>query len=169
MQFICPVCKKAGLDNYTSTHIICPNCESDLKPYLLLHSLPKSKSNKISLFVIGGMVLLVLALSFIFYNSIEDKNQRLNINIKAVLQYQDTIKLLNSAITQIKNIKPGNNTIDQEVIIQYKVKNGDYPSKIAEFFYNDWKMYSKIETDNNLLQPYILKVGQVLIIKLKKE
>ena len=62
-----------------------------------------------------------------------------------------------------------NKSSEKEFSIQYKVKNGDCPSKIALFFYNDWKMYKKIEADNNLTQPYILKVGQLLTIKLIKE
>ncbi len=62
-----------------------------------------------------------------------------------------------------------NNISAKEIVILYKVKRGDYPSKIAEFFYNDWRMYKKIEADNNLHQPYTLKIGQHLTIKLKKE
>jgi hypothetical protein len=52
------------------------------------------------------------------------------------------------------------------VVIEYKVRLNDCPSKIAQFFYNDWTMYKKIETDNHLVQPYTLKVGQILKISI---
>jgi hypothetical protein len=45
----------------------------------------------------------------------------------------------------------------------------DYPYKIAQFFYGDGKMYKKIEVDNNLHQPYTLKVGQILLIKISQD
>ena len=54
----------------------------------------------------------------------------------------------------------------RDVSIKYQVKKGDFPYKIAEFFYNDGSKYKQIEADNNLKQPYTLKTGQILIIKL---
>jgi hypothetical protein len=56
-----------------------------------------------------------------------------------------------------------------DIVIHYKVKKGDYPAKIAAFFYDDWSMYKKIESDNNLKNHYTLQIGQTLIIKLKSE
>ena len=132
MQFNCPVCNKAGLPNYTATPTICPQCNSDLKPFLLLHSISKPNSNKVNKFALVAFALIV----YVFYQ----------------------MQIINE-----------NKSSQKEIVIKYKVKNGDYPSKIAQFFYNDWRMYKKIEADNNLKQPYILKVGQPLTIKLTQE
>ncbi len=155
MNHNCPVCNKAGLPDYTATQTICPQCNSDLKPFLLLHSISKPISNKANKFALFGVTLVGCALAILYLKSISDKSQVASENSKAIVQLQDSINTLH--------------TTEKEIVIQYKVKNGDYPSKIAQFFYNDWKMYKKIEADNNLTQPYILKVGQLLTIKLKQE
>ena len=151
----CPVCNKAGLPDYTATQTICPQCNSDLKPFMLLHSISKPKSNKANKFAFVALALVSCALAILYFNYISLKKQIAIENSKAIVQLQDSINTLH--------------TTEKEIVIQYKVKNGDYPSKIAQFFYNDWKMYKKIEADNNLKQPYILKVGQPLTIKLTQE
>lgn len=166
MQFNCPVCNKAGLPNYTAIPTICPQCNSDLKPFLLLHSILKPKANKFALFALAlvGVVLAILYLS-----SISDKKQIASEHTKSITQLQDSISKLLTTFAKTQTVEPENKSSQKEIVIQYKVKNGDYPSKIAQFFYNDWRMYKKIEADNNLKQPYILKVGQPLTIKLTKE
>lgn len=87
--------------------------------------------------------------------------------------------VLNDSISKIQNvnIKLGTQKKNEQqpivenldVSLKYKVKKGDYPYKIAEFFYNDGSKYKQIEADNNLKQPYTLQVGQILIIKLSQE
>ena len=155
MNSNCPICNKAGLPDYTTTHTRCPQCNSDLKPFMLLHSISKPKSNKANKFAFVALALVSCALAILYFNYISLKKQIAIENSKAIVQLQDSINTLH--------------TTGKEIVIQYKVKNGDYPSKIAQFFYNDWKMYKKIEADNNLKQPYILKVGQLITIKLKQE
>ena len=56
-----------------------------------------------------------------------------------------------------------------DATVKYVVKKGDYPYKIAKFFYNDGKKYKQIEEDNGLEQPYELIVGQILKIKIPQE
>jgi nucleoid-associated protein YgaU len=91
-------------------------------------------------------------------NSINEKQKFIASNTAATQQYRDTIQSIRTDVITNPN----------NVSIRYKVKKGDYPAKIAKFFYNDWSMYKKIERDNNLHQPYILKVGQILIIKINQ-
>lgn len=84
---------------------------------------------------------------------------------------------LNESIAEIQsldvtNIIEENQTqpiTERDVAVKYIVKKGDYPYKIAQFFYNDGSKYKQIEADNNLVQPYTLKVGQVLTIKISQE
>lgn len=169
MQFNCPVCNKAGLPNYTATPTICPQCNSDLKPFLLLHSISKPKANKANLFALFALALVGGVLAILYFNSISDSKQIASENTKAITQLQDSISKLQTPLEKTQTVERENKSSEKEIVIQYKVKNGDYPSKIAQFFYNDWRMYKKIEADNNLKQPYILKVGQPLTIKLKQE
>lgn len=169
MQFNCPVCNKAGLPNYTATPTICPQCNSDLKPFLLLHSILKPTSNKANKFALFVLVLVGVVLAILYFSSISDKKQIASEHTKSITQLQDSISKLLTTFTKTQTVEPENKSSQKEIVIQYKVKNGDYPSKIAQFFYNDWRMYKKIEADNNLKQPYILKVGQPLTIKLTQE
>ncbi len=169
MNHNCPVCNKAGLPDYRAIQTICPQCNSDLKPFLLLHSISKPTSNKANLFALFGMALITCVLVILYFNSISDKTQIASENSETIFQLQDSIKTLQTTFSNSQTVQSEIKSTEKEIVIQYKVKNGDYPSKIAQFFYNDWKMYKKIEADNNLTQPYILKVGQILTIKLKQE
>jgi hypothetical protein len=110
-----------------------------------------------------GILSLVLAL--LFYNSVSENKKQTDENKKQTAQLKDSILILQS---QIKNDSLKENHLIKEIVIEYKVKFGDYPSKIAHFFYNDWKLYKKIEIDNNLIQPYTLKEGQKLKIKINQ-
>jgi len=164
----CPICDKSGLPDYTNIHTVCPQCNSDLKAFMLLHSIDKPKYNKKFLFIFVVVSTIGLVFVILYFNSLLE-NGKLESEIKNKVEtIQDSLQTLYSAIshnkTKISDVKIPEN----EIIIQYKVKSGDNLSKIAQFFYNDWKMYRQIETDNNLTQPYILKVGQMLKIKIKK-
>ena len=169
MNHNCPVCNKAGLPDYRATQTICPQCNSDLKPFLLLHSISKPTSNKANKFALFGGALVACVLAILFFYFIPDNKQIASENSKTIIQLKDSIKTLQADFAKSQIVQPENKSSEREIVIQYKVKNGDYPSKIAQFFYNDWKMYKKIEADNNLTQPYNLKVGQLLTIKLKQE
>lgn len=167
MQFNCPVCNKGGLPDYTATPTICPQCNSDLKAFLLLHSISKPKPTKTILFSLSGIVLVAFAFAFLYFNSLSNRKKIASNNSRKVAELQDSINKIQSANTQ--KIQPENKSSEKEFVILYKVKNGDYAGKISRLFYNDWRMYKKIEADNNLQKRYVLKVGQPLTIKLKKE
>jgi len=169
MNHNCPVCSKAGLPDYRATQTICPQCNSDLKPFLLLHSISKPTPNKANKFALFGVALVACVLAIQYFYSISEKKQIASEISKTIIQLQDSIQSLQADFARSQIVQPENKSSVREIVIQYKVKNGDYPSKIAQFFYNDWKMYKKIEANNNLTQPYILKVGQLLTIKLKQE
>lgn len=158
MDFNCPVCNKAGLPDFTATHTFCPQCNSDLKPFLLLHSISTSKPQQSIRLVLILFVAITCVLAYLLMNSINEKQKFIASNTAATQQYRDTIQSIRTDVITNPN----------NVSIRYKVKKGDYPAKIAKFFYNDWSMYKKIERDNNLHQPYILKVGQILIIKINQ-
>lgn len=168
MERNCPVCNKAGITDFTTHHVVCPQCNSDLKAYLLLHSISNSNPSTIKRLALVGVLILTLALSFLYFMTLNE-NKALTTTNSQLLQLRDTISNLKTDLAlKSKNLIVIESK-SSDVIFRYSVKQGDYPSKIAEFFYNDWRMYKKIETDNNLSQPYVLKVGQQLIIELKTE
>lgn len=167
MSYNCPICNKAGLPDYTKNDVVCPQCNSDLKAFSLLNSISKPQKSKIGMYVIVGISLLSIALLGLFIKSNSDKKELVAKNV-----------ILKDSITKIQSINFANEkeetklqpiTEKQDVTIQYIVKKGDYPYKIAQLFYNDGSKYKKIEADNNLEQPYTLKVGQVLTIKISQE
>lgn len=167
-KYKCPVCDSPAITaDYTKTHIICPICNSDLKAFSLLNSISKPQKSKIEMYVIVGISLLSIALLGLFLKSNSDKKELIAKNV-----------ILNDSISKIQVItvadikeEPKTQPIaeKQDVTVKYVVKKGDYPYKIAQFFYNDGSKYKQIEADNNLAQPYSLKVGQVLTIKISKE
>jgi len=165
----CPICNKAGLPDYTNKHTVCPQCNSDLKPFLLLHSITKPNSKTQMRFGITAIGLAAVVFAALYFHSISDSKKIASNNLKSISLLQDSIRNLHNDIAKTQPIAPEKNLLEKEIAIQYKVKHGDYPSKIAQFFYNDWRMYKQIETDNNLQQPYTLKVGQSLTIKLKQQ
>ncbi len=167
MSYNCPICNKAGLPDYTKNDVVCPQCNSDLKAFSLLNSISKPQKSKIGMYAIVGISLLSIALLGLFIKSNSDKKELVTKNV-----------ILNDSIAKIQSINFANekeeNTTPpiaekQDVTINYVVKKGDYPYKIAQFFYNDGSKYKQIEADNNLEQPYTLKVGQVLTIKISQE
>lgn len=167
MSHNCPICNKAGLPDYTKNDVICPQCNSDLKAFSLLNSISKPQKSKIGMYAILGISLLSIALLGLFLKSNSDRKELVAKNL-----------ILNDSITKmqvvtIADIKEETKTQPiaekQNVTVKYVVKKGDYPYKIAQFIYNDGSKYKQIEADNNLAQPYTLKVGQVLTIKISQE
>lgn len=168
MNLTCPVCNKAGLPDYKVRRTICPQCNSDLKPYQLLHSLSNQpKRNRLgpALLIVFGISTSVLL--FLLFKTINEKKELIAEKSTTLPTHQNSHDTIKTAISNV----PDSTKIShaESHIITYTVRQGDCPSVIAHFFYNDWKMYKKIEKDNNLLPGYILKVGQHLIIKLNKE
>lgn len=161
----CPICNKAGLPDYTKESVVCPQCNSDLKAFLLLSSVSKPQKSKISTIILIGMTLFAITFFSLYIKSNSDKKV-LNSNNE----------LLNDSIIKIKHMQnitfnKGELRTDiakQEVIIKYIVKKGDCPYKIARFFYSSGSKYKLIEKDNNLEQPYTLKIGQILKIKISQ-
>lgn len=164
----CPICNKAGLPDFTSTHTVCPQCNSDLKPFLLLNTISKANSRKYLLLGIIGTGLVLIVFVLLYFNSISENNKMQVNNAIRVQTLQDSLHVIQSSISANLTNDSVSKTAEKVIIIQYKVKSGDCTSKIAQFFYNDWEMYKQIEADNNLIQPYILKVGQTLNIKIRQ-
>jgi nucleoid-associated protein YgaU len=166
----CPICNKAGLPDFTNIHTVCPQCNSDLKPFLLLKTIAKpSLTPKKYLLALGGAALIALLFIGLYFIALSEKRNSEMGNVSASLKYQDSIRILKLQISKEQGSKAGEPILEKDVIVHYKIKKDDCLSRIAQFFYNDWQKYKVIEIDNNLHNPYTLKVGQVLYIKLKQQ
>mgnify|MGYP003771527725 CR=1 FL=1 len=167
MKFNCPICNKAGLPDYRIQETICPQCNSDLKPYMVLHSVIKTKSRKLMIALVSTVALLIV-LSGIFIFSLKKRNENIRVSQSSLVAAQDSIKTLRVSLSKNEENKASPPINSKEVILIYKVKSGDYLGKIAQLFYNDHLMYRKIADDNNLQDPFILNVGQSLTIKIQQ-
>lgn len=157
----CPVCGQGGIKDYKTEHIVCPQCNSDLKPYLILDEISKVNiKNKLWITFLGSLMLVGFLLSGFLILKNSNMKEKISENIVTHSLLQDSIKKLNSFVSDSSNM------LNKSIIIKYVVKRGDYPWKIAESFYGEGKQYLQIEKENNLTPPYTLKVGQVLKIKL---
>ncbi|MDY0278659.1 MAG: LysM peptidoglycan-binding domain-containing protein [Acholeplasma sp.] len=166
----CPVCNKSGLPDYTNIPVICPQCNSDLKGFIYIKqtSTNYSKSVKNQKFLISFSVLmfLILLISLFFHPFIKQKE-----DIQIATKNNDSIIIelsteLAAKELEIKELKY-NSSNQQDINFLYIVKKGDNLSKIAYFFYNDWEMYKKIETDNNLKHGSLILPNDTLILKIK--
>jgi hypothetical protein len=161
MNYNCPICNQAGLPNYKIQPIQCPQCNADLKPYLLLHSISKTQNrNKINTLIICALTLICLSLLFFLSKNAADYSRNLAENGEKIQLLQDSLTRHNS--TKIIEIagKPSGNTVI------YAIKKGDSMWKIARLFYGNGSSYKQIEEANNLHKPYSLRPGQLLNINL---
>ncbi len=168
ITYNCPVCGQSGLADFKRQHLSCPQCNSDLKPYLLLSAITKTdkRKNRLSLLLIVFSVLIISISISLIKSGIDTKND-LELYKNQIVQLEDSVVSLNTKNQSLANkIKEIENQAAQNKYVKYTVKKGDFPWKIAEFFYGDGRKYVLIEKENNLIQPYILQVGQVLLIKM---
>jgi len=166
MNHNCPVCNKSGLPDWKKSKVVCPQCNSDLTPFLLLDSITKHKKGRLGTYTFIGLSFLAILFLGLFVKSNSEKSKVIATNVAL----NDSISDLKDKKVAIEKPKEEPQIIEKkEATLKYFVKKGDYPYKIAQFFYNDGKKYKQIEADNNLEQPYTLKVGQILIIKIPQE
>lgn len=164
----CPVCNKSGLPNFRSEPIVCPQCNSDLKGYMVLEKTNKTYKTTVrkqrNISVVALFLIFIVAVVFILtarqksiVSTPVTNNQDSTINVlqKEILNQEQKIKELQTT-----------NLNKQSTAYKYVVKNGDNLSKLAYIFYNDWQEYTRIEKDNNLTSGELIHPGDTLIIKL---
>jgi LysM repeat protein len=165
----CPVCNKTGLPDYRSVEVVCPQCNSNLRPYLVLSKFSNNGGNKKNKFILPIAIISFATIVLVIYfnernikeTSVTNKSETTIVNNKvdSTSYYKDKLKQLEAI--------PKTLDTPTEVAINYAVKRGDCLSTIAQNFYGDWRTYTKIEEDNKLQKPYRLNPGQILIIKIK--
>jgi len=165
MNNICPVCNKPGLPDYRIQETVCPQCNSNLKSYVLLNSIKRRSRRFVGGILAIAVLLSVLAVILHFTSAnksakiIDDKITKLEIA-------NDSIDFLIRRINQFEVNENANSSPEKPVTFIYKVRDGDNLGKIAELFFDDYRKFEKIAEDNNLTQPYLLLIGQPLTIKI---
>jgi hypothetical protein len=160
----CPICDKAGLPDYRIEPTICPQCNTDLKSYYLLQKVSKNNVlNRVKSIIIIFLVIGIIFLGFIFYNNNKSNHLSHQYSLHQIGLLEDSLSKINTRISFL--VESHQLEKQNEICIEYKIKDGDCLSVIAEFFYGDWKKYKKIQDDNNLVDESILEVGQIILIK----
>lgn len=166
----CPVCNKSGLPDYKTQEVTCPQCNSNLRAYLLLSNLSiPSAGNSKSFLPVSIVVLAISLLVIFFWNNSEKTKTEIPGTVPKIISakidssdyYKSVITTLKDSISKVKT--------QSGIEIEYKIKRGDCLSKIAYNFFGDWSKYTKIESDNNLVKPYKLAQGQIIKIKIESK
>ncbi len=161
----CPICNKAGLPDYAKSEVVCPQCNSDLRAFSLIDSIATPENGGLGNYALIGLSFLTVVFLGLFIKSSIDKKEILAENnvlydsITTIKSEKITLEKLAAELPAIES---------KEATVKYVVKKGDYPYKIAQLFYGDGNRYKQIEADNELKQPYTLKVGHILLIKISQ-
>lgn len=164
----CPICQKAGISNEVK---YCPQCNSDLSAFKLIDGIEneiKIKTNKILItaivsMTIGGLLTYsILSFSSKIVVSTESKYSQTIIlpHEKDSLEiYKRRYVIIKEEIDSLKESK-------SFTTINYKVKSGDNLSTIAKMFFSDIKKAEEIARLNNISNPNLINVNQVLKIQI---
>lgn len=164
----CPVCNKSGLPNFRSEPVVCPQCNSDLKGYMVLEKTNKTHKTTVrkqrNFSVVAIFLIFIIAVVFIL-----TARQKPTVSIPVSINQDSTINVLQKMVLKqeqkIKELQVSNLN-KQSTDYKYVVKNGDNLSKLAYIFYNDWQEFTRIEKDNNLTSGELIHPGDTLIIKI---
>ncbi|MBC8147803.1 MAG: LysM peptidoglycan-binding domain-containing protein [Bacteroidetes bacterium] len=166
----CPICQKTGLSDYRIEPTVCPQCNSDLKGYAIIHEATITRKKTIKkqriIFLSTSIFLLLIILGLV-YMPFQSSFQS-----ESLIHVQDSLNLMKAQLSQkndeLQDIKAQTSAVN-EIQIHYVVKSGDNLSKIAFFFYGDWEMYKEIEAVNNLIPRSKIFPNDTLLITLKAD
>ena len=158
----CPICDKIGLPDYRNIPTVCPQCDSDLSSFSYIQKIKNSANNNSYRKLIFTIVALCLCFVFIyhFFPRIITKT----IEVKIVSK-NDSIANLKSVILDLKQ-KQINEKAD---IVKYIVKQNDNLEKISKKYFDDYLHIQKIAKDNNIQNPNLIEIGEVLFIELNEK
>lgn len=169
----CPICGKQGLPDYRVNHVVCPQCDSDLKAYMLLAEIEESKEEVLlnfgivkkrqlifsRLFVLSSICIVFCLLTFVFFYT--NKVKEYDVSMANNMQLTTSISLLKRELDK-KPISPA-----VQEYFEYTVKHGDSFSKLAYLFYGSGRSRNseRIAVYNNMKISDLLMPGAKLKIK----
>ena len=170
----CPICGKPMLLDYHVLPVVCSQCDSDLKAYMLLNEISESEETVMQnlviakkmhskykiLFVISSICIAVyLSISvFLYLNKVKEYNVYMADN----RQLSTSITLLKKELDE----KPISSAVQE--YFEYTVKHGDSFSKLAYMFYGSGRSRNSeiIAVYNNMKISDLLMPGEKLKIKI---
>ena len=170
----CPLCEHTGLDANVE---FCPSCNADLSAYHALDTVEeKNKKQKrtLLLFIILFIIALLACIAIFF---IKGPVSTPEADDDKLAQYEATIdgmKAENHQLgtriatleTELKQCKEEAKTKPAVTEIKHVLKEGETLFDLAEKYYGDGELYTRIAADNNIDDPNIIYAGTVLIIKM---
>lgn len=159
----CPVCGKAGINDYHNKDVTCPCCGSDLSVFRVIDNIPEGKSNKTGFIwkCIAGLACVTTLGFGILANNYRSSNES---RIAESVLFQDSIKSLKSEIADLKN-KSEVSVPTQPTYHKHVVLPGDNLWKISRRYYNTGTRYAEIAEWNNIDVHATITAGDTLIIK----
>ena len=138
-NYKCPICEKAGLEDFRNKEIVCPACNSDLSIFVTINNNVKN-SNKY-IFILIACLCVATATTLIFYSSSSTRIELKELKSQLVKNEQIIIQL-NDSINNIQQPK-------QIVENVYTVTKGDSFCKISSRLFGSEKYAKKIAELNN--------------------
>lgn len=170
----CPVCEKSDIPDFIREPTVCPQCNSDLKAFMLLNQLEvevtqqtinqtpdegsTSPTNVYWKWLIPAIIIGLLAGRYLWPVT-NDLEQRTIVQLRdslAILHQLSTKQAVTPSVSQ-----PGVSASETLYVIQ----KGDYLSKIAQRFYKSRQLYNRIAQDNGIRNVNKIKAGDTLRIK----
>jgi len=129
----CPICGKAGLEDFRNIAITCPACNTDLSVFVLLNKSPKI--NKFKSLIIACLLCLSAVLLLLINSSYKTQKElktKLFENTKNIVQLKDSIL----------NVKKQALIEKQAIEDIYTVKRGDSFCRISSRLFGT-EIYAK--------------------------
>ena len=170
----CPVCEKSGIPDFIREPIVCPQCNSDLKAFMLLNQLElettrptviqtadkdsPSPSSTYWKWIIPAILIGLLSGRYLL-PAINDSEQR------TIAQLRDSLSNLKQSSAKLPNPPQVSQPTVSASETLYVVQKGDYLIKIAKRFYKGSQQYKRIVQDNGIQNIHKIMTGDTLKIK----
>ncbi len=160
----CPVCGKAGINNYHNEDIICPCCGSDLSIFRVIDNVSDNDSRKGLTWKIVSSVLFVFAfvlavICFNYSTSINlDKEQLAQVN-DSLVEMKSQVSLLKKDLLKMQSA-PIQVSYHRHIVLQ-----GDNLWKISRRYYGKGTRYKEIAEWNNISVNACIAPGDTILIK----
>lgn len=157
----CPICQRGGLSAGTQS---CPQCNSDLSSFSIIDKIETRLIARRKVMLVSGVSALVMVIVVVAFI----RNRELR--IETLASHDEPTKIdsvpyyrnrLNTLLIEVDSLKR-----KSIFVINYKVRPGDNLSRIAYLFYSDVNKADKIAKDNRLKNPDLIKVGEILKVKI---
>ncbi len=160
----CPVCGKAGINNYYNEDIVCPCCGSDLSIFRVIDNVSDSNSKKGIIWKIVSCVLFMFAfvlsvLCFNYSTSINHNKEQLAQVNDSLVEMKSQVLFLKKDLLEMQNA-PIHVTCHKHIVLP-----GDNLWRISRRYYGKGTRYKEIAEWNNIPVNAYIAPGDTILIK----